>query len=92
MYNKKEMVVVVLAAVIGKLKLNQLSKAELAQRAMNALRGGRSSCDETCGNCGAIDCRNEKGEADSNMQASGEEYADNFLGAYETDSSFMDYI
>ena len=45
-------VVVVLAAVIGKLKLTQISKAELKERQMNILKGAESC---TCG-CVCLGC------------------------------------
>ena len=35
--------------ILGNIKLNQFSKTELEQRAMNALRGGmRCGCDDDC--------------------------------------------
>ena len=48
MENRK--VVVVFAAVIGKLKLTQLSKTDLERRQMNITKGG-SSCFCVCTGC-----------------------------------------
>jgi natural product precursor len=42
---------------LGKLKLNQFSKAELDQRALNALKGGcqcSAGCGAGCGSCPSI--------------------------------------
>lgn len=46
---------------LGKLKLNQLSKAELEQREMNALRGGcKCPCPCACGLDGVNDSADSK--------------------------------
>ena len=33
---------------LSKIKLNQFSKAELEQRALNSLKGGQRRCDDIC--------------------------------------------
>lgn len=51
---------------LGKLKLNQLSKAEMDSREMNSLRGGANCC--ICG------CRSESPQADNYNSNIGSSY------------------
>ena len=49
MHSKNELVVFVLATVIGKLKLAQMRKADLENRQMNIIKGGECPCACACG-------------------------------------------
>ena len=50
--NNKELVVIVLAATLSKIRLTQLSKAELEARKMNVLKGGAHCGGIKAGDCG----------------------------------------
>ena len=53
---------------LSKIKLNQFSKAELEQRSLNILRGGRNCGCSCSGGCGCpCDCSDWGGQAEQAM-------------------------